>query len=215
MNHVDVIIPTRHRYEKLKKCLASIPKKANGIDIWVIVICDGDHETALKISVDGLCITQKQMGSVYCRNLYTSSAEDAVIYAVDDMEFKPNSIAMAIKAMKKYFPDEDGVVGFNQINGKKPSPAGVALVGQKFLQRYPDKKLFYPGYFHFSCQEIKRLADKYNKFHFEEKAQIIHHHPGLEKNGADQTHIEARKYRERDRNLSMMRKQRGEIWGDS
>ncbi len=219
MKHIDLIIPTRNRWEKLQRCLKSISFKTLDIILDVIIICDDDYTTAYKlISSNENLITQiiyvkKHSGSVYCRNLVTQTVEDALIYATDDIEFKEGAIDAAIKAMHEHFPDEDGVIGFNQVNARF-SHAGVGLVGQKFLQRYPNRKLFYPEYFHFSCQEIERLGNKIGKLHLAEAACIHHYHPSKNANDRDMTHVEARKYRAMDKILSSQRRAKKLIWGD-
>ncbi len=221
MKHIDIVIPTRNRYIKLLRCLQSIPQNLDGVGLTVVVVCDGDDFTARKLiaqengQVSRVIMAFGHKGSVYCRNLATQAVEDALIYATDDIEFRPRAINAAIAAMARHFPDEDGVVGFNQVNAQQFSPAGVGLVGQRFLRRYPNRKLFYPGYFHFSCQEIERLGKKLGRLHLEETAHIIHHHPFLNKGEHDSTHREAREHRKADKTLSSARRAKKIIWGDS
>lgn len=220
MKHIDIIIPTRNRYEKLCRCIRSIPESIDTIVHSIIVICDGDHDTIEQLIRDNNGLISKiiyvrdHRGSVFCRNLATQAVEDALIYATDDIEFKEGAIDAAVEAMHKYFPDEDGVIGFNQINAKSFSMAGVGLVGQKFLRRYPNRKLFYPRYFHFSCQEIERLGNKLNRIKLEEKAAILHYHPAKNLSERDTTHIEARRDRMKDRQISSQRRANKIIWGD-
>ena len=219
MKHIDLIIPTRNRWEKLQRCLRSIPQILPQIELNIIIICDGDRETCWKL-IDGndMRITQiifvrKHSGSVYCRNLATQCTEDAVLYATDDIEFKLGAIEAAIGSMRKYFPDDDGIIGFTQVGRQGFSKAGVALVGQKFLQRYPNRKLFYPAYFHFSCQEIERLGNHLGKIHLEEKAKLVHYHPSFNHKEVDQTHKEARIHRKTDLDISLARRKNHQIWG--
>ena len=221
MKHIDLIIPTRNRWGKLQRCLRSLPKILSQVELNIIIICDGDQETAKNLTASNngqitrIVLVENQKGAVFCRNLMTQCAEDAVLYATDDIEFKRNAIEAAAESMREHFPDDDGVIGFNQI-GKQPfSKTGVALVGQQFLCRYPDKKLFYPEYFHFSCQEIDRLASKLSKFHFEERAKLYHYHPGWFRSEWDETHSEARRYRGKDLKLSREREAKKLIWGDN
>jgi len=219
MEHIDIIIPTRNRLEKLLRCLKTIPQSVNGMPMSITVICDGDPVTAqyLRATLNGvnvICV-EKHSGSVYCRNLMAQTAEDALLYATDDIEFKPGAIAEVIRTMNKWFPDGDGVVGFNQINARKFSPTGVALIGQKFLRRYPQRRLFYPGYFHFSCQEIEHLSRKLGKLKLAEKAHIMHYHPAFNKCETDKTHVEARRHKAADKQLSIERFRKGIIWGDN
>lgn len=220
MKYIDLIIPTRNRWEKLQRCLNSVPKTIPDIKLNVIIICDGDIRTAERLltSNDGqisqILYVHGQRGSVYCRNLMTQCADDAVLYATDDIEFKPGAIEKAAKTMLERYPDGDGIVGFNQGSKQSFSPTGVALVGQKFLCRYPQKKLFFPGYFHFSCQEIERLGIKLKKLYLEPGAELIHYHPSFNKQEVDETHREARVKRDVDRKLSSNRRAEKLIWGD-
>lgn len=219
MKNIDLIIPTRNRFQKLQRCLRSIPSKVNGMLIRVNVVCDGDSMTAHRLQSEPNSIrvvhVKKHSGSVYCRNMISQSVEDALLYATDDIEFKKGAITEAVKMMEKHFPDGDGVVGFNQINAKKFSIVGVALMGQKFLRRYPGRKFLFPGYFHFSCQEVEYLGKKLGKIVLAEKARIIHYHPSFIKSESDTTHQEAREHRESDRKLSNQRYAKGLIWGDA
>jgi hypothetical protein len=77
-----------------------------------------------------------------------------VLYAVDDIEFQDDAIDNAMKEFNDRFKDDDGVIGFTQIGVRDFHPSGVGLVGKKFLDRYPGRKLFNPMYYHFACQEI-------------------------------------------------------------
>ena len=220
MKHIDLIIPTRNRWEKLQRCLKSIPRQLPDISLSVIVVCDSDGETVQRLmamnngQVNRIIFVSKHSGSVFCRNLVTQTVEDALIYGVDDIEFMPNAIEIAIEKMRKYYPDDDGVVGFKYV-GSSQSKAATCLVGQKFLRRYPQRKLFYPEYFHFSCQEIERLASKLDKLHFEEDAKIYHYHPMRNHSEMDKTHNEARIHRAHDLEISSARRAKGLIWGDN
>lgn len=218
MKNIDLIIPTRNRLEKLERCLKTIPWEAEGIDITVIVVSDGDPVTVAAMieneRVDRILFVKQHSGSVYCRNLATQVVEDALIYSTDDFEFLPGALNIVAKEMKEIFPDGDGVVGFNIVNSPNQSKAGVALVGQTFLRRYPQRKLFFPKYFHFSCQEIERLSTKLGKLHFAEDAKGYHYTPNQDKSIMDKTHLEARKMKPADRTLSLERQAKGLIWGD-
>jgi len=219
VKYIDIIIPTRNRWEKLQRCLRSIPGELPQIGLNIIIICDGDRETCQKLieqndtRIKRVIFVRDHSGSVYCRNLATQCAEDAVLYATDDIEFKPGAIEAACAAMNEYYPDGDGIVGFKQTGGSGFSKAGVAIVGQRFLRRYPNRKLFYPEYFHFSCQEIERLGEALGKIHLEEKAELIHYHPSFNHNEVDETHKEARVRRRADLDISLPRKRKHEIWG--
>ena len=214
MKRITIVIPTRNRLGKLKRTLHSIPE-LDYVDISII--CDGDENTFSKLSTYDRKITSvlvhHQRGAVHCRNLITKSVEDGVLYATDDVVFQEGSIQHAFKCFNKNFPDDDGVVGFVQ-EGNQFNPTGVALVGQKFLQRYPGKKLFYPGYFHFACQEVYDLCQKLKgKFIQDTKAGVFHYHPVNFNGEMDQTHYDARVRKKEDHDLIRERKEKGLIWG--
>jgi len=213
MKRMTIVIPTRNRMKKLERTLSSIPE-LDYIDISII--CDEDEDTYSKLLIHGrkvfVTLVHYQRGAVYCRNLITQSVQDGVLYATDDIVFQEGSIEHAFECFNKNFPDDDGVVGFVQ-EGNTFHPVGIALVEQKFLQRYPDKKLFYPGYFHFACQEIYWLANKFERFVQDPEASVFHYHPCYFKEEMDQTHRDARIKRREDHNLIKQREKAGLIWG--
>jgi len=222
MWNLDIIIPTRGRREKLERCLDSIGVLVyQGVNINVIVIADGDPETATFAAahprVNRVIFNKEKRGSVFSRNLATAAADDAVLYAVDDMEFLPGSIEAAVKCMIDNFPDGDGIVGLrlqNRVIRKKKTGfyAGVAIVGRRFLLRYPEKCLFYPGFIHFSAQEVTNLGVKLNKIMMCEEAQFIHYSP-KKGGGMDDTHKEGRAFRQHDTGLRKVRREEGLLWG--
>lgn len=223
-DQIDVIIPTRYRPEKLAVCLDSIPRKADGIPVRVIVIADADPATARDMiyhnRVDQLIYVLDHSGSVFCRNLAAQTAEDMVLYAVDDMEFKPGSIDSAARTLYGRYPDGDGVIGFTMENrvpkkGGSGIYAGVALVGQKFLQRYPNRKLFFPDFWHFAAQEIGNLAAELGRFYADPSAKFTHFSPGKTGQPGDRAHADGRLRKKEDTELRRRRSEAGLIWGRS
>ena len=217
MKTIEIIIPTRNRLEKLRRTIRTIPEEAAGARLAIVAICDGDPETTRAMAgesrVARTILIPEHSGSVHCRNLATRMAEGDIIYATDDVAFEPGAFTAAIEAMAEHFPDGDGIIGFTQIGEAKYSPAGVALIGQRFLQRYPNKLLFYPGYFHFSAQEVEFAGARLGKIHLEPKARLVHFHPKKDHAERDETHVEARKHRQADLALSNARQAAGLIWG--
>lgn len=217
MDHVDLIVPTRNRPEKLERMLASVPVSAAGKPVNVILVSDGDGKTFRKYGSDPRIqksiLMVERAGSVAARNRALRDAEDAVLMATDDVVFEAGAIEAAVLAMESRFPDGDGVVGFVQTNHRAYSPTGVCLVGQKFLQRYPRKALYFPGYFHFACQEIDRLASRLGRLYVEPAARLFHAHPSTGDGAMDSTHREARLHKAKDQALSKARRKAGETWG--
>lgn len=217
---LTVIIPTRGRLQKLKETLASIPTLPY---VKISVICDDDAITKyelekMKRSDMSVHCSGKHKGSVWCRNLLIGNEEDGVLYATDDIIFLPNSIQTAFETFNRTFLDDDGIVGFLQRPGTF-DPTGVGLVGQTFLKRFPNKVLFFPKYYHFASQEIGRLCERIKiearKVVFVQHPSVVveHKHPGMFKELIDQTHRDARVYKNVDQSLSKQRKQQNLVWG--
>jgi hypothetical protein len=217
MTYIDLIVATRNRAEKLGRMLDSVPTSAGGKPINIKIVFDGDFKTGEIYEHDPriaqIFFTPSRVGSVAARNVVTPMSEDAVLMAVDDIEFAPGSIDAAVTAHESHFPDGNGVVGFNQANLPNFSWSGVVLMGQKFLLRYPGKKIYYPGYHHFACQEIEWLAESLGKMHREPAAILTHYHPSMLGLRPDRTHKEARTFRHQDLLLCRERARAGQTWG--
>ncbi len=226
MDRVDLVIPTRNRLAKLKRTLGTIPRPEVIPWLHVHIVADGDPETATAMEGyrENLRVTllPSHSGSVAARNSVIPQCEDGVLYGVDDIDFLPGCIEAALEAFNAHFPDDDGVVGICQVDHKNWHPTGVALVGKKFLDRYPGRRLFNPEYWHFAAQEVGWLADKLGRFYQCPEAQIRHYHPDFGRSGKvdptlaswDSTHKEARRRGEQDRAILGERINKGLIWGD-
>lgn len=185
-----------------------------------VVVCDGDPDTFSALIQCPMYNTtpvlmKMHKGSVLCRNFVIPSLTDGVLYATDDIKFSKGAIEAAIKLFNACFPDNDGVVGIAQKQAHHPT--GIALVGNKFIDRYPHRFLFCPAYYHFAAQEIHWLAEKLGKFEMLVNPAggywIDHAHPCFYPDQMDQTHKDARELTVRDHEYMRMRQKNGQIWG--
>jgi hypothetical protein len=220
MTHIDLVVATRKRYSKLMRMLGTVP---GDFIIKNHIVFDGDLTgygkfIQEKVSYGVPYLVPTQSGSVYCRNHVTQHCDDGVLIACDDIEFELHAIELAFNHFQEEFPDDDGVVGFNQWNAKPEGNfcwTGVCLVGQKFLQRYPKKMLLYPAYNHFATREIEWLASKLGKLYKSEQSRIFHYHPDWFKKEMDTTHKEARVEKKADAALKLARRKMGLLWGET
>ncbi len=222
MHRIDILIPTRGRVDKLRKLLDSIPGQAFGVPVYARILIDGDpktHEALVDERYHIVRYFEGHHGSVALRNAEAQRCEDAILWAVDDMEFRPGAIDNAVMAMLERFPDGDGVVGFVQEGQKLFHPTGVGLMGHKFLERYPGWQPFFPGYWlfaaqeiHWLCMEIKQVTG-IDAFYQEPQAVIYHNHPCNHPEAMDQTHKDGRIHKGHDVELRKARMASGEIWG--
>ncbi|KKL69168.1 hypothetical protein LCGC14_2117650 [marine sediment metagenome] len=220
MNHLSIVIPTRNRWEKLARCLDSIE-----VQEWLDIRIRIDRcfvprdlpfykrpDVRLELHPSETGSHHVGAGAVACRNAEISHCPDAVLYATDDITFRPGALEAARALFNAAFPDDDGVLGIKQ--DKAHHPTGVAVIGKKFLDRYPGRRPFFPGYYHFAAQEIHWLADKFGKFAMTPDVCIDHYHPDKCKDEMDETHVEARAHKAEDMALIAERQAAGTIWGD-
>ena len=225
MEKFSIVIPTRNRLSKLYNVLDSIPQST----IYTTkVICDGDNHTYDEVRKDyphvEAILFNKHRGSVWCRNAVIKNEEDGVLPCVDDIIFPKNYFEYIFELFNKTFADNDGVLGVRQQGEffKAYSPTGMALVGQKFLQRYPNRTLYYPKFYHFAAQEIYNLRKKTKEKTGKETYQladehVVKHGKAIYKKGTfiDKTHQEARKNKKQDlAEKAKLRKTPLGTWGE-
>jgi hypothetical protein len=211
MKKIEVIIPTRNRLGRLRSALDTIP-----YDINVTIVCDGDKSTYEKLKECdrelNLVLVPEHRGTVFCRNLATTHASDGVLCAMDSVSFKSNAFQRALEVFNESFPDDDdGVFGF--VFEGIGSCTALPLVGQKFLQRYPHKYLYYPGYFHFGCQEISSLCVRLKEIH--KRKFFVRDQETLATKCSirDDTYNDGRRCKSEDMKLKGIRESTGLIWG--
>jgi glycosyltransferase involved in cell wall biosynthesis len=222
---VNVIIPTRNRMDSLVKTLESIiPAKGElpkGYHLSVTVIFDGlpqDEcawaDAAEIISYDD-CLKgifpREHKGAVWCRNRAIMSTAGHILYATDDITFGPGAIANAVDKMDRH-AEKAPALGFFQ--RQSHHPAGVALLHEAFVNSYPSRQVFFPGYWHFACQEIQWKAEKEGSWWYagdsqaQEDIWVDHQQLMTDSCGKD-----ARSMRTQDHDLIMQRQEAGLIWG--
>lgn len=206
--HVDILIPTYDRLELLKKCVKSITD-GNYKDISIVVIVDGNKEMldGFKDEPIEILFNPKRMDYVISMNKAMKQTKgDAVIYASDDLVFHSNCISNAVKAMKKHFPDTDGLVALKQVD--KEGGAAFGLLGRKFINRFPDSAVFCPEYIHYASDtELRRMAKHFELLY--QCREAIVDHSRLHDNTFDL----AREVKNHDRWIYRRRKERQFLWG--
>jgi len=181
---VNVIIPTYDRIDILKKTIDSlIDSNYPEIMIWILV--DGNRKMIPEI-VDycpekniKILHNKRRMDAVFSYNKILSVIDNdgAILNATDDLVFHPGTIKTAVKTLFRLFSDGDGVIGMNQYQEGKPKGRKYAfcLIGRKFADRYPDRKIYCPDYIHFnSDRELGFHAQTIKRFHFHPAATIVH-----------------------------------------
>lgn len=207
--HVTILISTYDRFELLRKCMKSI-MDSDYKDISIFVVVDGNKPLFDKLLGESviMILNEKRMGYVFSMNRALREMEeaDAVLYASDDLMFWPNCISNAVKAIKEYFPDTDGLVVLKQV--QKESGAAFGLLGRKFINRFPNNMVFCPDYIHYGCdRELKKAARHLERIY--QCREAIVSHSRLH----DNTYNLAQEVRGRDGETRRMRRKRRFCWG--
>ena len=138
----------------------------------------------------------------------------AFLMGADDMIFHKGSIELAVEAMNERFPDEDGVIGFNQSNLITHCEAGFTLIGRKFLKRFEGQFLFCPDYQHYYADtELLRYAETAGKFYYCEEARVDHYHFSVYGQKKDSTALKSQMSRDIDIQTALNRDNQGLLWG--
>lgn len=212
-DHVNVCIPTIDRLGLIGQTIGSIINGHYKNLSITIIVDDGRKEYFDRLKMTAgrhpqikLMFNPKRLGWPKSLNrIFRETDDDYYFYASDDLHFNLDTITKAMADMKKLFPDGDGVIGITQNLGKF-CPAAFGLVGRKFINRFPDRKLMYPRYIHFcSDSELWRYSRKIKRFHLS-KAAVHHNRPFDNCKKLAQTTLA------RDRRIWFPRRDSGRFW---
>ena len=221
-----IAIPSIGRLEKLERCINSIVKcrdKCQEHTVELAVFFNRQSEADyLTEKYKGLpWITAHMINGEHRSpslwNFILQKFEcDCLCYLSDDLELDYNCIHNGLQCMLKNFPDLDGVVGFfiKNFPPDRVVQASFGLIGKKFADRFPDRKVFCPDYYKFWIdKELEDYATSIGKFIYCAGASLIHYHPAHSKEDADQTHRDVRNYIMRDITTRNERQKRNYLWG--
>lgn len=214
----DIVIATYKRENMLRTLLQSIPKNIGNIFIYFDPY---DKETWEKFKDDKdiniILLSDHVRGSIDVCNIHSKKFYNHnIILLTDDTECMPNCLENAIKCFETTYPDTDGIVGLNQFEIKgRGGRCGFFIAGNKFIDRFENRELFYSGYYGLCCDtELAEVAEKLEKFTICNEAKIKHWHPvGENKKNfiPDETRINAHKHDKEDLKLFKQRMSTGEF----
>jgi len=121
-----------------------------------------------------------------------------------------DTFSAAMDSMWFHFPEGDGVIGINQ-NLRHFCPGAFGLIGRRFVNRFPDRQVFFPGYKHFcGDSELWHYAKSEECFHFCKKALVNH------RRFDDKTHRIAQSTLGEDRRIWWQKKGKPNLyWGNN
>lgn len=212
---VNVCIPTIDRFDLIRQTVKSIIE-GNYSKVKITIIIDAGRQayfdrlwkyynTKPFFNIQ-LMFNEKRLGWPKSLNrIFRKTDDDFYFYASDDLIFQPDTISKAMAAMKKLFPDGDGVIGIHQNLGKY-CPAAFGLIGRAFVNRFPHRQVFYPKYIHFcGDSELWRYSRSIKRFYLS-KAMVHHNRPFDNCKKLAQTTLH------RDRQIWFPRRDSGRFW---
>ena len=220
---LNVCIPTLNRNEKLTNCIESIQKAKKDLSVTVS-ICFSDLEELKYFNIlykdipwiHCLSTLYEKASTFWNRQLYFLE-EDALLYLNDDVLLFEDSLENIFSAYQTAFPNYDGVLGINQANipDNQSIKCAFGVIGTRFANLFPQRKVFCPVYYRFFLdEELYLYVKKTNKFAFSLDAKILHLHPsfGGEK---DSTHTAVRTYWRQDFKNFTKRRDNNLLWGET
>lgn len=222
---VNIVIPSKNRIEKLENCLNSILKATvNFSDVNIYLFfseeSEKDYFDSVFKGISNIIINTYKEYKVpeFWNNFVQKYPNDNMIYLNDDVEIFEDTIEKAISIFEYCFPNNDGILGFNQVNITDPNKclSAFGMVGYKYPNIFPNRQFLCSDYYRFySDNELFRYSTKINKFYYSEEIKLIHHHPCTDRSLMDSTHKEVREYLKKDKDTFRNRQKKGLLWGES
>lgn len=223
---LDIVIPTKNRINKLIQCLGSIHqslKLCKEYDVWVYVYYDNEVEYLR--DREGLgeylwifprLLNKPYKASEFWNDHIKKTEADAIMYLNDDVILEIECIKNSIESLIIHYPDLDGVIGIYQENipNNQACPSAFGVIGKKFFNRFPDKKVFCEDYNRFYLDsELFLYSKREQKFFFDSTCRLKHLHPAFDSKQEDSTHFDVRTHLKKDKEMFILRQTKGYLWG--
>ena len=222
---MDIVIPTLHRPEKLHNCIESIkvakqylPDEVLKVSVYysdMKEFSSAEYSYSTNFHIIPVYIAQYDAASFWNMHLCMNEA-DMMMYLNDDVILDKYCIRNAYNCMLKHFPDTDGVIGIYQENIPEDQAvkAAFGVIGMKFANRFPQRKVFCEAYHRFYLdKELEEYATSIDKFYFDRESKLIHLHPAFDSTQDDLTHHNVRQYLRKDKETYFERKEKGLLYG--
>jgi len=218
----DIVIGTYKRIPKIVRLLESIkPTFKRGNFGLYIYIDNDDQDSYLTLKTLPVCEElganiilmkgQNRIFGIWNHHLKGMNA-DAAFMLGDDVEFINDGLIGSMNEFLDRVSDMDGFMGIKAGDGmgKFCHPASFGIVGNKFADRFVNRKIYCPDYTsHFGDPELCDYAKSVNKFYYTNKTYITHH----KEEHIDDTFKSTVNIRAKDKAIYLSRKEKGYLWG--
>jgi len=210
MEKVSVLIPTRQRYKKLAKCLSKLFENTVYPNYEVVVIADKDDpesvEVIRKLKFDDVKILVKEKREMYVGKInegFHKTNFPLIVFLADDVEVNRNWLTEAVSTFNKLFPDEMGLVSFQDEYDDRLAPHG--LISRKYVKEFLNGNIFHPKYIHYWCDvELTTRSKRWGRFAHCQKARYKHTRPN-EKKERDHIYQEGLSTKKAGENMFILR----------
>lgn len=202
---IAIIIPTRNRFPKLKRCLLNL-EEVEYPEKEIIIICDDDLKSYNKLQfilTDNYeCYLTRRLEFVGAlRYGIAAMTSEFFVYYNDDMVMDKDCLSVAMREFKEKFNGGLGLVQFD--DGINLFIGAVGLTTKETVKGFD---AFSPDYIHFYSDTELGLRTRNNScFFWSHDAKVEHLHPITKKAILDQTYIDSAKNLEHDRKVFVRR----------
>lgn len=194
----QIVCPSLHRTDELVRFVDTVPDKYF-------------KKAILKVERKPRALTR------IINEIVAESTGDIVFLAADHLVCRPGCFEEVERLFVEHFPDTNGVVGLN-VENLQDNPGcneyAFCAVGRKFIERFKDKKIFCPDYYHFHADtEFGLFAYAMHCFIYAENAKLYSYHPRDGSAAKDGTYCASRQHQKEDDATLKKRRARGLLWG--
>lgn len=217
---IEIVIPSKHRIEKLNNCINSILRNSVSCKISIYL---SDLKELLYFSKFFTNITQIKLhvlSSYQVPDFWNARIREmttnVLIYLNDDVLLYQDTLKKIMINYHRYFPEFDGLMGLNQsnLNSTTNVEAAFGVIGKNFSKHFKNKQVWCLDYNRFFCdKELEMYAKTIDKFVYCKETEIIHLHPIIDPTLEDDTHRDSRRYWKQDHDTFKKRKALGLLWG--
>jgi hypothetical protein len=224
----QIFIPSYKRPEKLLKTLNGLLDNIYGSDIKIdVIFSDTDlssynfvfkellkhNNQKIPESISFIFMGNKSLPNKM--NTYVSAKfADIFLMLTDDLIFEGTQIIDAFKYYEDNFKDLDVVMSLKSLTVRKSiqrvNDYSYVMVGNNFINRFPNRQLWCPVYNHYRFdKELRDAAIKLKKWHYFQHQDIFRHDQCEISGGSLEDGFEVQDYKK----ISADRKAKGWVWG--
>ena len=177
---VTIFIPTRGRVKQLENNLQLLKDNTHYKNYEVIIIIDNDDKDTLSLcnnnKLNYLIRFHREYFATKVNAAFRNCSGKYLICLSDDVEPEADWLQIALDCFKTTFPDDIGVLCFNDYGCYEGKLAIHPFVSREWVDRYQyGQWLLWPDYWHFyGDTELSIIAKYINKYVYCKESKVKH-----------------------------------------